>query len=557
MEVQDLRYRGGEQFFYRLSVGELPRLDAIFPLGGQQGSENTIILTGRNLKGANSMQMSIDPSAPVGIQQLRVTTADGISSDQFPFSVSSYHQILEKEPNNKLSTSNLILPPQAVNGLIDPAGDLDHYKIIVKVKQRLIIELTAQQLNSQLDAVIRIFGPEGGQIATNDDAIGADAKIDHTFMIPGEYVIEIRDINGKGGKTYGYNLQARPLTPDFFVSVTTDTLRVNRLSSTTLTVDLTRIDGFDQAVQLSVSGLPNGVTASQIDIAPTKNNALLSLSADATADLNWSTVTLSAVGSVAGRRLERKSVPIYLTVIDTSPFRLTLAELSVNLLQTKSTQLHVRLERQPDFTGPVKLSVVGLPANLIPSNPTITADKNQAVISLQGINFVARELFPVVPTIGRYTISVNGSATIDNQPVVQSTTVIALTVDEAPFTLTATPVIQSFVLPTANNKDNTDQTEKHIEVQKNNEKSKPVGTAVIEISATRQGNFTGSINLSPINFPDGLTVSDLDIGDQKEKVSAYSQLETKTYKVKIAGQATVNGRSFVQESPEITIKIIR
>ena len=54
----------------------------------------------------------------------------------------------------------------------------------------------------------------------------------------------------------------------------------------------------------------------------------------------------------------RKSRPIYLTVIDTAPFRLTLAELSVNLLQTKSAKLHLKLERQSNFTGPVKLSVI-------------------------------------------------------------------------------------------------------------------------------------------------------------------------------------------------------
>ena len=84
---------------------------------------------------------------------------------------------------------------------------------------------------------------------------------------------------------------------------------------------------------------------------------------------------------------------------------------------------------------------------MISSDSTITTGHNQAVILLRGINFVARKLFPVVPANGRYTISVSGSATIDNQPVTQSSTVIVLAIDEAPFTLTAIPVIQSFVLP--------------------------------------------------------------------------------------------------------------
>ena len=99
------------------------------------------------------------------------------------------------------------------------------------------------------------------------------------------------------------------------------------------------------------------------------------------------------------------------------------------------------------------------------------------------------------------------------------------------------------------------------EVEQITTQTEPVGTAIIEISATRQGNFTGTIDLSPVNFPDGLSVSNVDIQDQEDKASltfsAYSQLETKTYKVKISGHAMVNGQPFIQESPEITIKIIR
>ena len=37
LRIRDLRYKGGEEFVYRLSVGELPYLDSIFPLGGRRG----------------------------------------------------------------------------------------------------------------------------------------------------------------------------------------------------------------------------------------------------------------------------------------------------------------------------------------------------------------------------------------------------------------------------------------------------------------------------------------------------------------------------------------
>ena len=48
--IRDIRYKGGKGFRYRLSVGELPYLETIFPLGGQRGTDNAIAVTGANLK---------------------------------------------------------------------------------------------------------------------------------------------------------------------------------------------------------------------------------------------------------------------------------------------------------------------------------------------------------------------------------------------------------------------------------------------------------------------------------------------------------------------------
>ena len=45
LRIRDLRYKGGEAFVYRLSIGELPYLDSIFPLGGRRGTENTIAVS--------------------------------------------------------------------------------------------------------------------------------------------------------------------------------------------------------------------------------------------------------------------------------------------------------------------------------------------------------------------------------------------------------------------------------------------------------------------------------------------------------------------------------
>src|SRR6185437_7339001 len=51
MQIHDLLYRGGPEYFYRLSVHTGPYLDAIFPPAGMPGSKGKYTLYGRNLAG--------------------------------------------------------------------------------------------------------------------------------------------------------------------------------------------------------------------------------------------------------------------------------------------------------------------------------------------------------------------------------------------------------------------------------------------------------------------------------------------------------------------------
>ena len=40
MEIKDALYRGREDFVYRITIGELPFVTGIFPLGGRAGAQD-------------------------------------------------------------------------------------------------------------------------------------------------------------------------------------------------------------------------------------------------------------------------------------------------------------------------------------------------------------------------------------------------------------------------------------------------------------------------------------------------------------------------------------
>ena len=96
VEIKDAIYRGREDFVYRITVGELPFITSIFPLGGPAGSKTTVKLTGWNLPteklGVDNTQRS------PGVYPLSV--GEQCSSNRVPFAVSTLPECLEKEPNN-------------------------------------------------------------------------------------------------------------------------------------------------------------------------------------------------------------------------------------------------------------------------------------------------------------------------------------------------------------------------------------------------------------------------------------------------------------------------
>src|SRR5438876_2735036 len=61
LALSDFVYRGGEEYFYRLTIGAGPRIDFIFPPSALPGTKGTYTLYGRNLPGgAPAKGLSID-----------------------------------------------------------------------------------------------------------------------------------------------------------------------------------------------------------------------------------------------------------------------------------------------------------------------------------------------------------------------------------------------------------------------------------------------------------------------------------------------------------------
>ena len=547
LQIRDLRYKSGNNFFYRIRVGELPYLDTIFPLGGKRGTESAVSVTGRNLGPIKTIQMSISPDTPLGNQEMRVVNATGISTNPHTFVAGNLKEIREQEPNNIADQANSIEIPVVVNGKINQKKDIDCFSLQILSGTRLIFEVNAHRLGSRLDALLSLFDSTGKQLNISDDVIGAEARIDFSFPKEDKYVISIRDLNNQGGINFPYRLSITPLQPDFGLTVTPDNPRVARGGTTNLTVSINRVDEFREAVSLYFSGFPQGFDVSPVLIGPDQTQTQVTITAPISADLGLIKTMAWGRGSIHHNLVERNSIPIYLTVVDQPKYILKATDLSIHVIQGKSVELHILATRDGKFNKPINLSVVGLPANMSASNASIPVGENRAVITFTTANFgqgrIGLDLVTQLPSTGTHQIVVNGTASVDNETHTQSAVAIPLIIAEAPFVLNVAPIKQSFLFPKSTSADS------------------PVKiNAEIIIDVVRQGGFTDKIDLFPIGFPEGLTgtLPSIPPRETRSKITltATKKMKLGTYDIKLLGKASVNNQQFEQETPTIAIKVI-
>jgi hypothetical protein len=164
--IHDSIYRGREDFIYRLTIGELPFLTGINPLGQHSGSPAKVTMTGWNLKGA---KLTLPPAnAKPGTYQITAKKGKLVSNPS-PFLISSQPERQEKEPNNSMTQPQTVSLPLTVNGRIDHKDDIDIFRFTGKKDQKIVAEIHARRLGSPLDSMLKITRADGQVLALNDD----------------------------------------------------------------------------------------------------------------------------------------------------------------------------------------------------------------------------------------------------------------------------------------------------------------------------------------------------------------------------------------------------
>ena len=132
LAINDSIYRGREDFVYRITIGELPFVTSIFPLGGPAGAPRPPRMAGWKLDGAQLDAPA--PDARPGLIALAAAKA-GYRSNRVPFALDTLPERLDKEPNDSAAAAQKVTLPVIVNGRIDRPDDWDVFQFTGKAER--------------------------------------------------------------------------------------------------------------------------------------------------------------------------------------------------------------------------------------------------------------------------------------------------------------------------------------------------------------------------------------------------------------------------------------
>lgn len=342
IRVADFLYRGGDDYFYRLTLSTGPRVDYILPLAGVAGTKTNFTVYGRNLPGGKPAKgLAIDGrpleqvSVPIvlpGAAEERMASSLPASAalDTIEYRFKGANPVLialvnsnapigvEREPNSKPAQAQKISPPCGISGQFFPASDVDRYVFSAKKGDVYRVEVmshrlgmaTAPQLLVQrltkndkgVENAVDVLELGGNDLnlgerefntASRDPAGRFEAKED------GTYRIEVRDLFSPtvANPRNTYHLSIRRETPDFRLvaqvvapkykadakNIEHGASVIRRGESLPVRVMAFRSDGFDGEIALSLENPPPGLSlvADRIEAGKGTDTVLLTAAADA------------------------------------------------------------------------------------------------------------------------------------------------------------------------------------------------------------------------------------------------------------------------------------
>ena len=201
------------------SMAELPvpLLNSVTPMGGKIGTETEVTIAGTDLdevdalhfshpgitatlKSPNHFTVKIAPEVPVGNYDVRVVGKLGVSNPR-AFVAGDRPEITRTKAHDKAEAA-VELPMGSVFNGNATAAISDHFRFSAKKGERVLIVCATREIDSRMSPVLAVLDATGREI----ESARKGGLLDFIAPSDGQFLVTLHDLTFAGGADYFYRL---------------------------------------------------------------------------------------------------------------------------------------------------------------------------------------------------------------------------------------------------------------------------------------------------------------------------------------------------------------
>jgi hypothetical protein len=270
-----VRFAGGEDYVYRLTLTTGPFIDHALPLALPR-EESPVQLGGWNL---GSALTAIAPALSATSDSLPAPDAtlgwvwrsDAAGAIALPHV--NHPTLIASESSDVHAQPQQVSVPVTLSGRLATPQQADAFELQATKDQKLRLRASAKALGFPTDLVIAVLDESGKLLVEADDTgrDDRDPQVDFTAPADGRYRVLIRDLHGRGDLRMVYRLTIEPIQPDFSLALATDSFVLEKDKPLEIPVNVAVRDGLREPIEIGAVGLPAGITAEPVKFQPTED----------------------------------------------------------------------------------------------------------------------------------------------------------------------------------------------------------------------------------------------------------------------------------------------
>ncbi len=239
-------------YVYRLTITSEEFVDHVMPLAVTRTAPTRLVAQGWNLSADSSLGIEVNP---VNDRQL---LQPGIL---FPGNLGLLTVVDCESLVVDSDDPRPIQMPVVITGRVARPRSTNTFILQGKKGTPVVARIESRGLGFPMDPLLQVLDMEGKLLSEVDDVSNNRDPV-MTFSPPadGSYQLVVRDLHRGGGFRFAYRLSVSEPEADFSLGLAADRLVMKSGEDLEVEVTIERIQGFKDEVELTVEGLPEGIS---------------------------------------------------------------------------------------------------------------------------------------------------------------------------------------------------------------------------------------------------------------------------------------------------------